>query len=101
MDKRIEIVEAETYSIVDTSSRLTIERIRERLRQERETFDQHKLQESRWFILRQVMGYSAVVLLPVFMFVSSYILFNHAVFPGAVVTAAGAALLVDTLGLVI
>jgi hypothetical protein len=78
-----------------------VERIKERLRQERETFDQHKAHENRWFHLRLVMGYSSVVLLVAIMIVSSYILFNNASFSGTVVSLAGAALFADTLGLII
>src|SRR6267378_513939 len=76
-----------------------VARATEQLRQERETFDQAKTHEARWFVLRLVMGYSAVVLLAGIMVVASYALFNAARFPGAVVTAAGAALFVDVLGL--
>lgn len=82
-------------------SPVAIERATEQLRQERETFNQAKDHEGRWFILRLVMGYSAVVLLGAVMVVASYILFNAAAFPGGVVTAAGAALFVDVLGLLI
>jgi cytochrome b subunit of formate dehydrogenase len=77
------------------------DRIKERLRQERETFDQHKEHENRWFHLRLVMGYSAAVLLIALMVVSSYILFNNTYFSNGVVTLAGAALFVDALGVVI
>jgi hypothetical protein len=77
------------------------ERMRERLRQERETFDQHKTHENRWFTLRLVMGYSSVLLLLAVMGISSYILLNHALFPAAVITSAGAALFVDVLGLLV
>lgn len=78
-----------------------IEQIKERLRQERETFDQHKAHENRWFQLRLVMGYASVVLLMAILIVSAIILFNYQRFPSSVVTAAGAALFVDALGLVI
>lgn len=82
-------------------SPVAIERATEQLRQERETFNQAKQHEGRWFVLRLVMGYSAVVLLGAVMLVASYILFNAAAFPTGVVTAAGAALFVDVLGLLI
>ena len=78
-----------------------LERESEKLRQERETFDQRKEQEYRWFKLRLVMGYSAVVLLGAIMVVSSYIVLNHSTFPGIVVTAAGGALFGDVLGLIV
>lgn len=78
-----------------------IERASEQLRQERETFDQAKSQEHWWFILRLMMGFSSIVLLVAVMVVSVYILFNHIEFPVAVVTAAGSALFVDVLGMLI
>jgi hypothetical protein len=83
----------------DELTPVVIARATEQLRQERETFDQARKHESRWFILRLVMGYAAVLLLAAVMFVASYILFNNPKFPSTVVTAAGAALFVDVLGL--
>ncbi|MFS2137777.1 hypothetical protein [Duganella sp. Dugasp56] len=78
-----------------------VERAAEQLRQERETFDQQKKQEHLWFILRLSMGFASIVLLGAIMIVSAYILFKNADFPKDVVTAAGAALFVDVLGLLI
>ncbi|MBM4325743.1 MAG: hypothetical protein FJ118_01155 [Deltaproteobacteria bacterium] len=78
---------------------VVLARATEQLRQERETFDQAKKHEGRWFVLRLVMGYAAVILLAGIMVVASYVLFNGSAFPAAVVTAAGAALFVDVLGL--
>lgn len=77
------------------------EQIEEQLRQEQETFNQHKAHENRWFILRLVMGYSSVFLLALILLISSYILWNHPSFPPAAVTSAGAALFGDVVGLVI
>ncbi len=78
-----------------------LERESEKLRQEKETFDQRKEQENRWFKLRLIMGYSAVVLLAAIMVVSSFIVLNYKEFPAFVVTAAGGALFGDVLGLLI
>ena len=78
---------------------VAIARATEQLRQERETFDQAKKHEGRWFFLRLVMGYSAILLLGTIMVVASFVLFKNARFPLSVVTAAGAALFVDVLGL--
>ena len=61
-----------------------LERESEKLRQERETFDQWKKQENLWFVLRLVMGYSAVVLLFAIMVVSAYIVLKHSHFPSIV-----------------
>lgn len=80
---------------------VVLARATEQLRQERETFDQAKQHEGRWFILRLVMGYASVMLLAAIMMVASYILFNASAFPGGVVTAAGGALFVDVLGLLV
>lgn len=78
-----------------------IERASEQLRQERETFDQAKSHDQWWFVLRLAMGFSSIVLLVAVMVVSVFILFNNTEFPEAVVTAAGAALFVDVLGMLI
>ena len=77
----------------------TLLRLEERLRQERETFDQRKEQEARWFSLRLRMGYTAALMLPTVAIACGYILFNQHEFDGTVVASAGAALFVDVLGL--
>jgi hypothetical protein len=78
-----------------------IERAGEQLRQEREIFEQRKHHEARWFYLRLVMGYSSVFLLIAVMLVATTILFNNPSFPPFVVKAAGAALFVDVLGMLV
>ena len=78
---------------------VVIARATEQLRQERETFDQAKRHDGRWFILRLAMGYYAVLLLGVIMAVASYVLLDSPKFPTNVVSAAGAALFVDVVGL--
>lgn len=80
---------------------IMVERAAEQLRQERETFDQQKKQEHLWFKLRLIMGFASIVLLGAVMIISVYILFNNGDFPKDVVTAAGAALFIDVLGLLI
>lgn len=75
-------------------------REQELLRQQRETFDQRKRQDSRWFLLKLVMGWTSVVLLPGIGFICGYVIFNHAEFTSTTITAATAALFVDTLGLI-
>lgn len=77
------------------------EHLSESLRQERETFDQHKSQQARWFNLRLYMGYIALVMLPAILLVSILIIFKHEQFPGDVVSFAAVALFVDLLGLLI
>ncbi|HAT1514764.1 TPA: hypothetical protein I8W54_003135 [Morganella morganii] len=78
-----------------------VERAAEQLRQERETFDQAKKHDQWWFVLRLVMGGASVVLLISVMVISAYILFNTIYFPTTVVNAAGIALFVDVLGMLI
>jgi|GEM_PF-1247140 len=85
----------------DPSVNLTVAQIAERLRQEHETFNQHKLQEHQWFRLRQLMGYSAVFLLFVLVSIPAYIIYSYASFSANVVAAAVAALFVDILSLIL
>ena len=80
---------------------IVIERAMERLRQERETFNQHKAHEDRWFALRIVMGYSSVALLFAIMALCSYISLYNTAFSSTVVASAGAALFGDVLGLLV
>ena len=82
-------------------SPVVFERAMESLRQERETFDQHKAHENRWFLLRLVRGYSSVVLLAAIMILCAYILCRSKEFSTSVVASAGAALFGDVLGLLV
>jgi hypothetical protein len=84
-----------------TLGQVDILRAQEELRQERDTFDQRKQHEARWNRLRLVMGYSAIGLLFVVAGISIYILLNGARFETSVEAAAGAALFVDILGLLV
>lgn len=81
------------------SDTIAIANAEERLRQERETFDQRKQQDARWFVIRQVMSWVAVVLVPAIAVTCGWIIFNYHDFTPATVTVATSALLVDTLGL--
>jgi len=85
----------------DEVTTIRIERAMEQLRQEREVFNQRKSQESRWFILRLTMGYTSIVLLFAVIVISALVLFYSQIFPDFTVKAAGAALFVDVLGLLI
>lgn len=73
----------------------------ERLRQERELFDQQKAQDTKTFRLRLAMGWTAVALLLAICVLSGVIIVDHAAYTTAQVTAATTALLVEALGLVI
>ena len=87
-----------------TESKMTaakLLRLEEQVRQEQETFNLRKEHEERWFSLRLRMGYIAVIALPLFLIVCSYVIYNNESFPDSVVTLAASALLVDILGLVI
>lgn len=80
---------------------VTLARLQEQLRQERETFDQLKVHNRRWFYLKLAMGWSAVVLLPAVALVCGWIIVNHKDFAAATVTTATAALLVDIVGVLL
>lgn len=71
----------------------------EKLRQERETFDQRKEQDARYFKLKMTMGWIAAILLPAIGVTCGWIIFHSREFNSATVTVATSALLVDTLGL--
>jgi len=75
-------------------------RAEEQLRQERETFEQQKAQAARWFLLRLSVGYTSVAALVMVLGVCVYTLMRTDVFPASVVTAAGATLFGDVVGLV-
>lgn len=72
----------------------------ERLRQERELFDQKKAQDKKVFVLRLAMAWTAVALLIAICVFAGYIVANHSYFAPATVTVATSALLVETLALV-
>lgn len=80
---------------------LAIAQLQERLRQERETFNQKKSQDQKWFVVRMAMACTAVVLLPAIAVMSGVVLLNPDGLPDAVLVSAGAALFVDAFGLVI
>ena len=73
----------------------------ETLRQKRETFDQRRQQDARWFNLRLTMGFMATFLLPVVAFVMLLIMSFHERFPSSVVVWAGGVLFADVVGLLI
>jgi hypothetical protein len=73
----------------------------ERLRQERELFDQKKSQDRKVFRLWMAMGWTAVVLLIAICAFAGYIILNHTEFSTGTVAGATSALLVEALGLVV
>jgi hypothetical protein len=70
----------------------------ERLRQERETFDQAKQQDRQYFFIRLAMGWVVVFTLPAIMAICIAIVCLHRHFAGGTVTMATATLLVDGAG---
>ncbi len=80
---------------------ISIERSAERIRQERETFNQRKQQDKNWFVLKMVMGFFAVLMLASILCIASYVLFNYDKYPSSVLTAASVAIFIDCLGLVV
>lgn len=73
----------------------------ERLRQERETFDQRKVEASAWSRLRLVMGWTSVFLLLGLCAASVFVLFAHRTFPAAATAAAASTVLVQTVAVVV
>lgn len=73
----------------------------EQLRQERETFELRKKHESSWFLLRLIMGYLSVFLLPSVAIFCGYIILNQAKFGTTIATLAAGALLTDIVALII
>ena len=80
---------------------MTDARTCEQLRQERETFDQAKAHDARWFTLRLAMGYAGICLLVAIALVSGYILLDPTSYAPATLAVAATTLLVDMLGLVV
>jgi hypothetical protein len=81
-----------------TAAEVTLAQAAERLRQERETFDQAKNHDARWFKVRLAIGWVAVVTLPAILIVAASIIWMHEQFDAATVRIATGALLVDALG---
>jgi len=75
-----------------------IERAAEQLRQERETFEQHRVHEARWFALRLIAGYvSVLLLLPGIAIFCAYLIVSSS--STQVVKRAETALFVDILAI--
>ena len=76
-----------------------LERATERLRQEREAFDQSVSHARRWFNLQLMVGGSSIVILGAVVVVTIIVIFKHKEFDPSVVNLAATTLLVDVLGL--
>jgi hypothetical protein len=82
-----------------TANTIAIATANERLRQERETFDQNKVHQARWFALRLRMGYAAAVMLPAIGAVSAVIILRPEVYSGTTIAGATVVLFTDLVGL--
>lgn len=85
--------------MTESHDAVVLARAEERLRQEREIFDQRKAQDRRSFTLKLVMGWSAVFLLVAICALCGFVVIDHKEFTAGTVTAATSALLVEALGL--
>lgn len=85
--------------MADSHDAVVLARAEERLRQEREVFDQMKAQDKKMFALKLTMGWAAVALLVAICAFAGYIIVNNDDFGSGTVTVATSALLVEALGL--
>lgn len=77
---------------------ITLQRAAERLRQERETFDQHKDQDARWFRVRLAIGWMSVFIIPAVAVFCGFVIVSDR-FAGDLRMAAAGTLFVDVAGL--
>lgn len=75
------------------------DRAREQLRHERETFEQARAHDDRWFMLRLAMGYVGVGLMVLVAAVGVYVILHPERYSPTVLGLAATALLVDVVGL--
>lgn len=80
---------------------LFLNRSREALRQETETFDQRKNHDERWFTLRERIGNAAIIFLSGLAIFCICIILAWRFFPPVVVTGAVGALFADVIGVVV
>jgi uncharacterized membrane protein YqjE len=82
----------------DSTAPLTEQKAKQRLKQEQATFDQKRVQDARWFVLRMAMGVLAMLVIPAVIVICIWIIFDP--HQGTTVKSlAASALLVDILGL--
>ena len=91
--------DADTTSSGSALEPIAVQRSLERLRQERETFDQCRTQDHRWFHLRLGMGVMAVLVIPAVVAICVWVLADASQ-SETVKGLAATALLVDVLSLV-
>ena len=86
---------------MDSREAAYLAQLEERLRQERETFDQKKKQDQGFYLLRMIMGGAAIAVFIAICAFSGFVLVNNSEFPSGVVAAASSALLVEAVALVV
>ena len=79
---------------------MTSARAREQLRQERETFNQAKRHDARWFGLRLTMGYATILLFLATAPIAGYVVLRPSSYSGSTIVIGAITLLGDMLGLV-
>jgi hypothetical protein len=84
----------------DLDRGILLAKANEQLRQESLAFETQLRQYQLWMRVRRAMLWTGVALLPLIMIICALVLFFHESFSSAVVTAAAAALFVDSLGIV-
>jgi hypothetical protein len=80
---------------------MTDARVDERLRQERETFNQAKAHDAHWFALRLSMGFTGIIVVLCTAVVSGYVMLNPIAYRPGTVTASAYTLSVDIFGTVV
>ncbi len=88
----------DTLLVVQSSASLAEQKVWQRLRQEQATFDQKRVQDARWCVLRMAMGILAMLVIPAMIVICALIIFDshqHVTVKGL----AASTLLVDILGL--
>jgi hypothetical protein len=79
----------------DTAVDIQIERASEKLRQERETFNQAKHHDNLWFYVKVALISASILIMFGVLWVSSYVVFNPTLFPEISVILATLGLLGD------
>jgi hypothetical protein len=82
---------------MSTPNELSLAQLAERLRQEKETFDQAKSQDERAFRVRLAFAWVAVLILPSVLVAAIVVITFHHDFSDFVIRTAAAALFVDAL----
>ena len=85
--------------VAGSSAPLTERKVKQRLKQEQATFDQKRVQDARWFVLRMAMGVLAMLVISAMIVICGWIIIFDPHQDATVKSLAASALLVDILGL--